>query len=241
VRVELSDVAVSDDLDDRRPAVHKLVSYSLLQLRAGLLLLLETPPVASRQPSEQAIHCDHGPVISCRRLVVETERWLLAEALGQSSRQGLPSRHAGEGFVADADATMTRIGKASSRANMATGMRRVRCSPRYGRTSVARAATRSTDARSPLADVQDDVHKELVWDLRALEAADLITDERAGLAGSTSPVAGFFPSLSPQPQRRDSLRSLDANGPSGEMTLQHEPAPGRRAHRRARGTELRPE
>lgn len=46
-----------------------------------------------------------------------------------------------------------------------------------------------------MADVQDDVHEELVWDLRALEAADLITDQRAGLAGVTSPVAGFYPSL----------------------------------------------
>jgi len=46
-----------------------------------------------------------------------------------------------------------------------------------------------------MADVQDDVHDELVWDLRALEAADLMTDERAARAGVTSPVAGFYPSL----------------------------------------------
>jgi hypothetical protein len=46
-----------------------------------------------------------------------------------------------------------------------------------------------------MADVQDDVHDELVWDLRALEAADLITDKRAAQAGVTSPVAGFYPSL----------------------------------------------
>lgn len=46
-----------------------------------------------------------------------------------------------------------------------------------------------------MADVQDDVHDELAWDLRALEAADLITDERAAQAGVMSPVAGFYPSL----------------------------------------------
>jgi len=46
-----------------------------------------------------------------------------------------------------------------------------------------------------MADVQEDVHDELVWDLRALEAADLLTDERAAQAGVTSPVAGFYPSL----------------------------------------------
>jgi hypothetical protein len=46
-----------------------------------------------------------------------------------------------------------------------------------------------------MADVQDDVHDELVWDLRALEAADLMTDERATHARATSPVADFYPSL----------------------------------------------
>jgi hypothetical protein len=46
-----------------------------------------------------------------------------------------------------------------------------------------------------MADVQDDVRAELVWDLRALQAADLITPERATEAGVTSPVTGFYPSL----------------------------------------------
>jgi hypothetical protein len=46
-----------------------------------------------------------------------------------------------------------------------------------------------------MADVQDDVHDELVWDLRALESADLMTDQRAAQSGVTSPVAGFYPSL----------------------------------------------
>jgi hypothetical protein len=46
-----------------------------------------------------------------------------------------------------------------------------------------------------MADVQDDVHQELMWDLRALAAADLVTDERVGQAGVTLSVAGLYPSL----------------------------------------------
>lgn len=46
-----------------------------------------------------------------------------------------------------------------------------------------------------MADVQNDVREELLWDRRALEAANLVSDERAAVAGVTSPVAGFYPSL----------------------------------------------
>ena len=46
-----------------------------------------------------------------------------------------------------------------------------------------------------MADVQDDVHEELLWDLRAMAAADLLTDERAARGGVAGPVAGFYPSL----------------------------------------------
>ena len=48
-----------------------------------------------------------------------------------------------------------------------------------------------------MADVQDDVRDELLWDRRALEAADLVSDERAAAAGVTLPVAGFYPPLHP--------------------------------------------
>ncbi len=47
----------------------------------------------------------------------------------------------------------------------------------------------------PMADVQDDVHEELAWDLRALAAADLLTDERVARSGVAGSVAGFYPSL----------------------------------------------
>lgn len=46
-----------------------------------------------------------------------------------------------------------------------------------------------------MADVQDDVHEESKWDLRALEAAHLITNKRATAAGVANPVSGFYPSL----------------------------------------------
>ncbi len=46
-----------------------------------------------------------------------------------------------------------------------------------------------------MADVQDDVRQELVWDQRALAAADLLTDAHVAQAGVTLPVAGLYPSL----------------------------------------------
>jgi hypothetical protein len=46
-----------------------------------------------------------------------------------------------------------------------------------------------------MADVQDDVREEPLWDRRALEAADMVSDERATAARVISPFAGFYPSL----------------------------------------------
>ncbi|WP_433509372.1 hypothetical protein ACQP2T_36105 [Nonomuraea sp. CA-143628] len=46
-----------------------------------------------------------------------------------------------------------------------------------------------------MADVQDDVHQELMWDLRALAAADRVTDEQVAQVGVALPVAGLYPSL----------------------------------------------
>ncbi|MFJ6597083.1 hypothetical protein ACIQPP_40925 [Streptomyces violaceusniger] len=39
------------------------------------------------------------------------------------------------------------------------------------------------------------MRQELVWDLRALDAAGLVTDERVAQAGVTLSVAGLYPSL----------------------------------------------
>lgn len=46
-----------------------------------------------------------------------------------------------------------------------------------------------------MADVQDDVHQELIWDQRALAAAGLVTDERVAQAGVPLSVTGLYPSL----------------------------------------------
>jgi hypothetical protein len=46
-----------------------------------------------------------------------------------------------------------------------------------------------------MADVQDDVRQELMWDLRALDAVALVTDERVAQAGVPLSVAGLYPSL----------------------------------------------
>lgn len=46
-----------------------------------------------------------------------------------------------------------------------------------------------------MADMQDDVRQELVWDQRALAAADQLTDARVAEAGVPLPVAGLYPSL----------------------------------------------
>ncbi|MFI7080091.1 tetratricopeptide repeat protein [Micromonospora sp. NPDC049903] len=46
-----------------------------------------------------------------------------------------------------------------------------------------------------MADVQDDPHQELIWDERALAAADRLTDDRAAQAGVPMSVAALYPSL----------------------------------------------
>jgi tetratricopeptide repeat protein len=46
-----------------------------------------------------------------------------------------------------------------------------------------------------MADVQDDVRQELLWDERALAAAGLLTDDRFAQAGVPMTVAGLSPSL----------------------------------------------
>ncbi|MDI6104234.1 hypothetical protein QLQ12_37150 [Actinoplanes sp. NEAU-A12] len=46
-----------------------------------------------------------------------------------------------------------------------------------------------------MADVQDDVQQELVWDQRALAAAGSLTDARVAQAGVPMTVAGLYPSL----------------------------------------------
>lgn len=46
-----------------------------------------------------------------------------------------------------------------------------------------------------MADAQDDLREELLWDLRALSAADLLTDARMTQAGVGLPAGDLYPSL----------------------------------------------
>lgn len=46
-----------------------------------------------------------------------------------------------------------------------------------------------------LADLHDDPAEALIWDVRALDAADALTDERAQKHHASLHVAGFYPSL----------------------------------------------
>ncbi|WP_329027048.1 hypothetical protein [Streptomyces sp. NBC_00690] len=46
-----------------------------------------------------------------------------------------------------------------------------------------------------MADVQDDVRQELLWDQRALVAAGMITEARVEEAGVSVSAAGLYPSL----------------------------------------------
>jgi hypothetical protein len=46
-----------------------------------------------------------------------------------------------------------------------------------------------------MADVRDDPAEELEWDLRALRAADSLTDDRAKTYHASLAVEGFYPSL----------------------------------------------
>ncbi|MEU6117331.1 hypothetical protein ABZ840_22660 [Streptomyces sp. NPDC047117] len=46
-----------------------------------------------------------------------------------------------------------------------------------------------------LADLQEDPQEELVWDVRALEAASSVTDDRAKQHHTSLAIRGFYPSL----------------------------------------------
>jgi hypothetical protein len=69
-----------------------------------------------------------------------------------------------------------------------------------------------------MADVQDDVRDELLWDERALTAAGRLTDERVAAAGVPMSVAGLYPSL--HLNLAECYRRLDEPGPAREHLRQ---------------------
>jgi hypothetical protein len=62
-----------------------------------------------------------------------------------------------------------------------------------------------------MADVQADVQDELAWDVVAIEAAELVTDERLRRAGMPGTARGLYPSLD--------LNLADAYRRLGDVTL----------------------
>lgn len=143
-----------------------------------------------------------------RSLAVEASRWsVVGWIVATDVRRddgtvgdgcGVRSFRVGEGAVVVDDLTLTRIGEA------------VQLHHHRGKRDAARDvfaqiwADIGGEDGDPLhvcvlahsmADVQDDVEHELAWDLRALAAADLVTDERTGDAGVALPAAGLYPSL----------------------------------------------
>jgi hypothetical protein len=65
-----------------------------------------------------------------------------------------------------------------------------------------------------MADVRDDPAEELEWDLRALDAADSLTDERAKTYHASLAVKGFYPSL--HLNLGEDYRKLGDQGPARE-------------------------
>jgi len=76
-----------------------------------------------------------------------------------------------------------------------------------------------------LADLYESPAEALVWDVRALDAADALTDERAQQHHAHLQVAGFYPSL--HLNIADNLRRLGAFGAAAEHVddaARHAPA-----------------
>ena len=96
-----------------------------------------------------------------------------------------------------------------------------------------------------MADVQDEPADELVWDLRALAAADELTDQRVAEVGIDTPVAGFYPSLHLNlgevyrklgrlEEARDHLRQRSGSHPRPAVVGRTTGRLSGHAHRRAR-------
>jgi hypothetical protein len=78
-----------------------------------------------------------------------------------------------------------------------------------------------------LADLYDDPAQALVWDVRALDAATLITDERVQRHHKSLHIAGFYPSL--QLNLADNFRRL------GSFDAAHDHITAARDHQHALG------
>ena len=71
-----------------------------------------------------------------------------------------------------------------------------------------------------LADLYDEAAEALIWDVRALDAADALAEERAQQHHPSLRVAGFYPSL--HLNIADNLRRLGAFDKAGEHILYYD-------------------
>lgn len=135
--------------------------------------------------------------------------------------------------MTEPDPLMARIGEGIALRDQVSTSRRVICSPRCGVTSAASAATRSTAARWLNGGRARRRERGARWDLLALTAADLVTDQRAQDAGLGNSVAAFYPSLH--------LNLGECYRKLGEMDLAREHLDRGRASVNARRRRIRPD
>ncbi|ORI13363.1 hypothetical protein [Rhodococcus sp. 1168] len=91
------------------------------------------------------------------------------------------------------DETMTAIGAAMQTAGVAE--RRERLLALWERVGAGGDPLHRCTISHYLADVCDDAAEALTWDIRALDAADTLTDERVKAQHASLSVAGFYSSL----------------------------------------------
>ena len=98
--------------------------------------------------------------------------------------------------MAEPDPVMTRIGEALALGQQGDrAAARARFSELWEELGPEGDPVQRCALAHAMADVQDDPHEELVWDQRALGAAERITEARLAEVGVVGSVRGFYPSL----------------------------------------------
>jgi hypothetical protein len=97
--------------------------------------------------------------------------------------------------VVEPDPTMTRIGEGIGLGRSDRAAARRLFAEVWEEIGADGDALHRCALAHAMADVQDDLAEEIRWDLRALEAADLLSDERVRHAGIAGSARGFYPSL----------------------------------------------
>ena len=109
---------------------------------------------------------------------------------------GMTTATAEAGLPPEPDEIMTRIGQALAMAQQRRREEaRAAFSEIWAEIGVDGDPLHRCALAHHMADVQDDPRDELAWDLRALAAAESLSDDRVAAAGVSGPVAGFYPSL----------------------------------------------